>query len=79
MTGRLSLTVMNEPNSLGSLSLIIGKNGGNITNIKITHRAVDFYELFIDVQVKDARQLSEIIAALRATPIITNVDRARTG
>lgn len=79
MTGRLNLTVLNEPNSLGTLSTIVGKNGGNIINLKITHRSTDFYEMFIDVQVKDARQLSDIMAALRATAIITNVDRARTG
>jgi guanosine-3',5'-bis(diphosphate) 3'-pyrophosphohydrolase len=79
MIGRLNLTVLNEPGSLGSLSLIIGKNGGNITNLKITHRALDFYEMFIDVQVKDARQLNDVMAALRASSIISNVDRARTG
>lgn len=79
MTGRLNLTVLNEQNSLGTLSTIVGKNGGNIINLKITNRATDFYEMFIDVQVKDARQLSDIMAALRATAIITNVDRARTG
>jgi guanosine-3',5'-bis(diphosphate) 3'-pyrophosphohydrolase len=71
--------VMNEPGSLGSLSMVIAKNGGNIINIKITHRATDFYEMFVDVQVKDARQLNDVMAALRATSIITNVDRARTG
>jgi GTP pyrophosphokinase len=78
-TGRLNLTVMNDVGSLATLSTVVGKNGGNIINLKITHRADDFYEMFIDVQVKDARQLSDIMAALRATAIITNVDRARTG
>lgn len=79
MTGRLSLTVQNHVGSLGGLSTIIGKNGGNITNLKFTNRSLDFYEMFIDVQVKDARHLSDIIAALRAAPIITSVDRARNG
>lgn len=79
MIGRLLLTVLNEPGSLGTLSLIIGKNGGNITNLRITNRTTDFYEMFIDVQVKDARQLNDVMAALRATAIVTNVDRARTG
>ncbi|HEY1096828.1 MAG TPA: bifunctional (p)ppGpp synthetase/guanosine-3',5'-bis(diphosphate) 3'-pyrophosphohydrolase [Alphaproteobacteria bacterium] len=79
MTGRLSLTVQNGTGSLGALSTIIGKNGGNITNLKFTTRSVDFYEMFIDVQVKDARHLNDIVAALRATPIIASVDRARNG
>jgi guanosine-3',5'-bis(diphosphate) 3'-pyrophosphohydrolase len=79
LTGRLTLVVMNGPNSLGTLSTIVGKNGGNIINLKITNRASDFFEMFIDVQVKDARQLNDIMAALRATAIISSVDRARTG
>ncbi len=79
LIGRLSLTVQNSVGSLGDLSTIIGKNGGNITNLKFTNRSLDFYEMFIDVQVKDARHLSDIIAALRAAPIITSVDRARNG
>jgi guanosine-3',5'-bis(diphosphate) 3'-pyrophosphohydrolase len=79
MTGRLSLTVQNGTGSLGTLSTIIGKNGGNITNLKFTTRSLDFYEMFIDVQVKDARHLNDIVAALRATPIIADVDRARSG
>jgi guanosine-3',5'-bis(diphosphate) 3'-pyrophosphohydrolase len=79
MTGRLSLTVQNQPNSLGALSTIIGKNGGNITNLKFMTRSLDFYEMYVDVQVKDARHLSDIVAALRATPIITSVDRTRNG
>src|SRR5690606_16136891 len=79
MTGRLSLTVQNGTGSLGTLSTIIGKNGGNITNLKFTTRSLDFYDMYIDVQVKDARHLNDIVAALRATPIIASVDRARSG
>ena len=79
MVGRLSLTVQNTVGSLGGLSTIIGKSGGNITNLKFTNRSMDFYDMFIDVQVKDARHLNDIIAALRAAPIITSVDRARNG
>ncbi|WP_207462495.1 bifunctional (p)ppGpp synthetase/guanosine-3',5'-bis(diphosphate) 3'-pyrophosphohydrolase [Azospirillum sp. SYSU D00513] len=75
--GRVSLVVANEPGSLGTLSTVIGKNGGNISNLKITSRNVDFFELLIDVEVKDAKHLTNIMAALRATPAISSVDRAR--
>jgi GTP diphosphokinase / guanosine-3',5'-bis(diphosphate) 3'-diphosphatase len=57
---------------------VIGKNGGNITNLKITNRAIDFWDMMIDVYVRDSRHLSDIIAALRATPEITAVNRARS-
>ncbi|MEE8189298.1 MAG: bifunctional (p)ppGpp synthetase/guanosine-3',5'-bis(diphosphate) 3'-pyrophosphohydrolase [Kiloniellales bacterium] len=78
LTGRLHLVVANEPGSLGSLSTVIGKNHGNISNLKITNRSLDFFEMQVDVEVQDAKHLSNIIAALRATPVITSVERARS-
>jgi len=75
--GRLHVVVSNEPGSLGSLSTVIGKSEGNITNLKITNRSADFFEMMIDVEVKDVRHLTNIIAALRATPAINTVERAR--
>jgi len=75
--GRLHVVVANEPGSLGSLSTIIGKNQGNISNLKITNRSIDFFEMLIDVEVTDVKHLTNIIAALRATPVITSVERAR--
>jgi GTP pyrophosphokinase len=75
--GRIHVVVANEPGSLGSLSTVIGKSDGNITNLKITNRSMDFFEMMIDVEVKDLKHLTNIIAALRATPAINSVDRAR--
>ncbi|MEE8293365.1 MAG: bifunctional (p)ppGpp synthetase/guanosine-3',5'-bis(diphosphate) 3'-pyrophosphohydrolase [Kiloniellales bacterium] len=75
--GRLHLVVANEPGSLGSLSTTIGKNMGNISNLKITSRSTDFFEMLIDVEVSDVKHLTTIIAALRATPLIVSVERAR--
>jgi GTP pyrophosphokinase len=76
-TGRLQVIIANEPGSLGSLSTVIGRNDGNISNLKITNRSVDFFEMLIDVEVKDVRHLTNIIAALRASPVISSVERAR--
>ena len=55
----------------------IGKNLGNIINLKIVTRSTDFFEMLIDIEVKDIKHLRNIIAALRATPVITSVERAR--
>ena len=77
LVGRLNVVIANEPGSLGSLTTVIGKNLGNITNLKITNRSVDFFEMLLDVEVKDVKHLSNIIAALRATPVINSVERAR--
>jgi GTP diphosphokinase / guanosine-3',5'-bis(diphosphate) 3'-diphosphatase len=56
---------------------VIGKNGGNISNLKITNRSLDFFEILVDIEVESVRHLTTIIAALRATPVINSVDRAR--
>ncbi len=77
--GRLNVTITNEQGALGTLSTVIGKNGGNIVNLKITGRSLDFWDMIIDVYVNDIRHLNNIIAALRATPIIASVERTRGG
>ncbi len=76
-TGRINVTIANEPGNLGSLTTTIGKQGGNISNLKITNRSTDFFEIMVDIQVEDVKHLSTIIAALRATPVINSVERAR--
>jgi GTP pyrophosphokinase len=75
--GRINVTLGNEPGSLGSLTTVIGKHGGNISNLKITNRSTDFFEILVDIEVQDLKHLTNIIAALRATPVINSVERAR--
>ena len=75
--GRLNVTIANEPGNLGSLTTVIGKQGGNISNLKITNRSSDFFEIMIDIEVGDVKHLTTIIAALRANPVINSVERAR--
>src|SRR5579864_3510576 len=75
--GRINVTLDNEPGSLGSLTTVIGKGGGNITNLKIANRSLDFFEILVDIEVQNLRHLTNIIAALRATPAINSVERAR--
>ena len=75
--GRLALVVGNEPGTLGALSTVIAKNHGNITNLKVLNRTQQFWEMLLDIEVRDVKHLSNIIAALRATPAINSVERAR--
>ncbi|KAF0111004.1 MAG: guanosine polyphosphate pyrophosphohydrolase/synthetase [Rhodospirillaceae bacterium] len=74
--GRITLVVTNEPGTLGTLSTVIAKNQGNITNLKITNRTTNFFDILIDVEVQDVKHLTNIIAALRASPAISSVERA---
>ncbi|WP_089229601.1 RelA/SpoT family protein [Tistlia consotensis] len=77
-TGRLHVVVANEPGSLGALTTVIGKHEANISNLKITNRSLDFFEILIDLEVEDLKHLTHVIAALRATPAISSVERARS-
>lgn len=75
--GRIAVTVANELGSLGNLSTVIARNDGNINNLNITNRSTDFFDMVIDIQVRDVRHLTDIIAALRATSAINAVERTR--
>lgn len=75
--GRLMVSISNEQGALGTLFTVIGKNQGNVIHQKITNRTADYFDLLIDIDVKDAKHLTNIMAALRATPAIHSVERAR--
>jgi GTP pyrophosphokinase len=75
--GRISVLVANEPGMLGNMTTVIGRHRGNISNLKITSRSADFFEILVDVEVQDVRHLTNIIAALRADPAVNAVERAR--
>jgi GTP pyrophosphokinase len=74
--GRIQLTVVNEPGTLGTLATVIGKNEGNIINLKITNRTPQFFDMIIDIEVRDVRHLTNVMAALRASAAVNSVDRA---
>lgn len=75
--GRVKMVVANEPGTLGTLSTVIAKNLGNITNLKILNRTTDFFDMLMDIEVRDVRHLTNIIAALRANAAVNTVERAR--
>jgi len=75
LVGRIKLVVANETGALGSLTTVIGQNQANINNLKFTSRSTDFFDMMIDIEVRDTHHLNDIVAALRATPGVTSVDR----
>ena len=75
VSARLSVTTMNRPGSLGSISTVVGKQGGNIVDLKIGRRTPEIYELLLDVEVGSIDQLQRVQAALRATSCVTSVER----
>jgi len=76
-TGRISVIANNSPAALATLTNAIAKQDGAIANLKITHRQQDFFEAIIDVDVRDARHLSQVIAGLRGAAGMAQVERAK--
>lgn len=73
---RLHATVRDAPGVMGQTCTVIGEAGGNIVGVNMRHRHSDFFDVDFDVEVKDARHLTHIAAALRACPSVETVERA---
>ena len=63
--GRIMIIVINEPGSLGEIASAIGHNKGNIINLKLTSRKKTFFEMLVDVKVKNLNHFTNIIASIR--------------
>ena len=77
LVSRIKVTLINKPGSLGKVTSVIAKNNGNISNILFATRKIDFYELIIDIEVRDKNHLLNIIAALRLVSEIPSVERIK--
>jgi GTP pyrophosphokinase len=76
-TGRISVIAANEPATLGNLANAVSRHEGSVSNLRIMNRQQDFMEVLVDVDVRDARHLSNVIAGLRAVKGMTQVERAQ--
>jgi GTP pyrophosphokinase/guanosine-3',5'-bis(diphosphate) 3'-pyrophosphohydrolase len=75
--GQVTATIEHVPGALAAIANIIGEAGGNLTNIHTLRRSPSFFDMVMDVEVTDARHLSQIVAALRASAYVVTVRRAR--
>lgn len=76
--GRLHAYISHEPAALATVTNIIAKEMGNINNLKIINRSSDFFEILLDIEVKDLRHLNNIIAGLRSKEVVQSVERYQT-
>ncbi len=74
---RIIVVLNNKPGSLGKVTTVIAKNNGNISNINFSVRKLDFFEIIIDIEVRDTNHLQNIIAALRMEPEISSLERLK--
>ena len=73
---RIRVLSRHQPGSLGLTSTVIGKHGGNITDIRFGAKSPDVFEVVIDIEVRDVDQLDGIVANLRASEVVESVERS---
>ncbi|MBI09374.1 MAG: bifunctional (p)ppGpp synthetase/guanosine-3',5'-bis(diphosphate) 3'-pyrophosphohydrolase [Rhodospirillaceae bacterium] len=74
---RINVILANRPGCLAAMTAVIGRYKGNISNLKITDRSKDFFEMQIDIEVSDVQHLTNIIAGLRADSAVGSVERTQ--
>ena len=75
--GSLVTILSNEPGSLADVTKIISLNEGNISNIQVVSRDLDFYKFNIDLEVRNLSHLNQIIAAIRLSHFVESVQRGK--
>jgi len=76
-TGRIIATVENKRGVLAELCQIIAENEGDILNLRLAKRTVDFFDMIFDVEVADAKHLTNILAAMRTSKAVKEVERVK--
>ena len=73
---RITIDALNEPGSLAQIAQVIGEADGNIDNLRMLHRAADFTEMSIEIEVWDLEHLNRIIAGLKTKSVVSKVERS---
>jgi len=76
-TGRIIATVENKRGVLAELCRIIAENEGDILNLRMARRTSDFFDMIFDVEVADAKHLTNILAAMRTSKAVKDVERVK--
>jgi len=75
--GRIVATVENKRGVLAELCRIIAENEGDILNLRLAARSSDFFDMIFDIEVADARHLTNILAAMRTSKAVKEAVRMR--
>ena len=72
---RISLVVIHQPGTIAAISAIMARENANIIHLKINNRTPEFYEISVDLDVRNLDHLMSIIAALRMSQRVLSVER----
>ena len=74
-TARLCVVIKNEPGSLATITGILGSHGANIVSLDQKARDGSFHTFHLGLEVHDVPHLMRILAALRATDVVSTAER----
>ena len=72
---RFNVRASNEVGALGAISTLIADYDGNINNMSLAQRDVDFYDMVVDVDVRDLKHATRIINALKGLSVVNAISR----
>ncbi len=72
---RFNIRASNEVGALGAISTLIADYDGNINNMNLAQRDVDFYDMVVDVDVRDLKHATRIINALKGLSVVNAIGR----
>ncbi|MEM7210541.1 MAG: bifunctional (p)ppGpp synthetase/guanosine-3',5'-bis(diphosphate) 3'-pyrophosphohydrolase [Pseudomonadota bacterium] len=72
---RIEMTLANQPGALGKACVLVGEQGANIDNMSMTTRKPDFFQINMDLEVRDTKHLAGILSALKAQSFVNQVER----
>jgi RelA/SpoT family (p)ppGpp synthetase len=75
--GRIHVTTANRRGALATLAKTVSEAQGNIINVKTLKRTADFFDFEFDIEVEDAKRLTQIVAAMRALSVVDRADRIK--
>jgi GTP diphosphokinase / guanosine-3',5'-bis(diphosphate) 3'-diphosphatase len=74
-TARLCVIIKNQPGALAAVAGILGSHGANIVSMDQASRDGSFHTFHLDTEVHDVQHLMRMLAALRATEVVSSAER----
>ena len=76
-TVSLDMTISNDQGVLGHICTLIGEQNANISDLQFIDRKPDFYRLIVDVDLRDAEHLHNVMLAVEAESDVASIERHR--
>lgn len=76
--GRVRIVGENNKDILTSITSCVSQYEGNIVNLKIVNRHLDFVEILLDVEISDLQHLTSLILGMQIAKGVLHVERSQS-